>query len=265
MLAARAAWLNSEKDLGFIRLHEESFAQSPSISVDHAVMEHTDKAVVLPLDVGWNDIGSWDSLADMGDKDTAGNVCAGLAKESGQTILEDTRDTYIHSSRSLVATLGIDNLIIVETPDALLVSNRDRAEDVSKLVKKIKSKGGRKTEQHLRCHRPWGYFEQLGVAGRFQVKVLHVKPGAELSLQMHHHRSEHWVVVQGTAEVTIGSDSQLVRENESVYITATQWHQLKNPGKVPLEIIEVQIGSYLGEDDIIRSNDVYHRSANETK
>jgi mannose-1-phosphate guanylyltransferase/mannose-6-phosphate isomerase len=171
----------------------------------------------------------------------------------------------VHSERGLVATIGVEDLIIVDTPDALLVADKARAQDVGKIVATLKRTNRKEQEQHLRNYRPWGYFETLNIGPRFQVKLLHVKPGGKLSLQMHHHRSEHWIVVQGTAKVVIGESEQLVRENESVYIIATQWHRLENPGKVPLELIEVQIGTYLGEDDIIRTDDVYRRAPEETK
>ena len=171
----------------------------------------------------------------------------------------------MHSEKSIVATIGVDNLIIVDTPDALLVASRDRAQDVSKIVQKLKLTNRKEQEQHIRNLRPWGFFETLSLGPRFQVKLLHVNPGGKLSMQMHHHRSEHWIVVQGTAKVAIGDNEKLVRENESVYIFATQWHRLENPGKVPVEIIEVQIGTYLGEDDIERKDDIYHRAPEETK
>ncbi len=257
--AARGGLSNAVEDLGFLRLDREAFATSPSISIDYAVMEKTEAAAMLPIDVGWNDIGSWSSLWDVAPHDTDGNFV------NGDAILLDTRDSYVHSERSLVATIGIENLIIVDTPDALLVADKSRSQDVSKIVGKLKLSNRKEQEQHLRNYRPWGYFETLSISGRFQVKLLHVKPGAKLSMQMHHHRSEHWVVVQGTAKVVVGDTEQLVRENESVYIFATQWHRLENPGKVPLELIEVQLGTYLGEDDIVRTDDVYNRAAEETK
>jgi mannose-1-phosphate guanylyltransferase / mannose-6-phosphate isomerase len=265
LACARSALQRARPDLEFQRLEEESFTACPAISVDHAIMEKTSKAAVLPLDIGWSDVGSWSSLSDLGTPDKHGNVTAGNAAEPDQVVFEDTTNTYVYSTRSLVSTIGLDNMIIVETPDALLISNKDRAQDVSKIVQRLKSGNGHRHEQHLRNHRPWGFFEQLSVGERFQVKLLHVKPGARLSMQMHHHRSEHWIVVKGTAKVAIGDTEQLVRENESVYIFATQWHRLENPGKVPLELIEVQIGTYLGEDDIIRSDDIYHRAPDETK
>ncbi|MGE8944495.1 mannose-1-phosphate guanylyltransferase/mannose-6-phosphate isomerase [Leptospira interrogans] len=257
--AARGALDKATVDLGFLRLDREAFASSPSISIDYAVMEKTDKAAMIPVDIGWNDVGSWSSLWELAPHDAQGNYAG------AEAILEDTSGCYVHSDKSLVATLGVDNLVIVDTPDALLVADRSRAQDVSKIVGQLKASGRKEHEQHLRNYRPWGYFETLSIGPRFQVKLLHVNPGGTLSLQMHHHRSEHWVVVHGTAKVTVGDSETLVRENESVYIVATQWHRLENPGRVPLELIEVQIGSYLGEDDIIRSGDVYHRAADETR
>lgn len=249
----------AEDDLGFVRLNKDAFSQSPGISVDYAVMEKTGLAAMLPIDVGWNDVGSWQSLWDIAPHDQAGNYV------HGDAVMEDTSGSYIHSEKSLVATIGVKDLIIVDTPDALLVADKSRSQDVSKIVATLKRSNRKEQEQHLRNYRPWGYFETLNIAGRFQVKLLHVKPGGKLSMQMHHHRSEHWIVVQGTANVVIGDIEKLVRENESVYIFATQWHRLENPGKVPLELIEVQIGTYLGEDDIMRTDDVYHRAPEETK
>ncbi|WP_072385057.1 mannose-1-phosphate guanylyltransferase/mannose-6-phosphate isomerase [Hyphomicrobium sp. CS1BSMeth3] len=259
LAAARGALSKAREDLGFLRLDGNAFAAAPAISVDYAVMERTQKAAVLPIDVGWNDVGSWSSLWEIADQDDKGNYARGAA------IIEDSSGLYVHSDRSLVAAIGVKDLVIVDTPDALLVADKKRAQDVSKIVARLKSEGRREHEQHVRNYRPWGFFETLSIGPRFQVKLLHVKPGAKLSMQRHHHRSEHWVVVHGTAKVVIGDNEQLVRENESVYIVATQWHRLENPGKVPVEIIEVQIGSYLGEDDIERTDDIYHRAADETR
>ena len=257
--AARGGLTNAVEDLGFLRLDKPSFAAAPSISIDYAVMEKTELAAMLPIDVGWNDIGSWSSLWDVAPHDAAGNFV------NGDSLLIDTRNCYVHSERGLVSTIGVDNLVIVDTPDALLVADKSRAQDVSTIVKRLKLTNRKEQEQHLRNYRPWGFFETLSIGGRFQVKLLHVKPGGKLSMQMHHHRSEHWVVVQGTAKVVVGDIEKLVRENESVYIFSTQWHRLENPGKVDLELIEVQIGTYLGEDDIVRTDDVYNRAAEETK
>jgi len=257
--AARDALDAATEDLGFLRLEATAFAESPNISIDYAVMEKTKAAAMLPLDVGWSDVGSWSSLWEIAPRDERGNAV------EGDALLLDTKNCLVHSERSLVATIGLEDLIVVDTPDALLVADKARAQEVSGLVAKLKQSNRKEHEQHLRNYRPWGFFETLSIGGRFQVKLLHVKPGGKLSMQMHHHRSEHWVVVRGTARVTIGEDEKLVQENESVYITATHWHRLENPGKVPLELIEVQIGSYLGEDDIIRTEDVYHRAPDETK
>jgi mannose-1-phosphate guanylyltransferase / mannose-6-phosphate isomerase len=256
---ARNALADAHEDLGFLRLGREAFAKAPAISIDYAVMERTSSAAVLPIDIGWSDVGSWSSLWELSTRDADGNAVRGDA------MLQDTTGTYVHSERALVATLAVKDLVIVDTPDALLVADRARAQEVSGIVARLKQAGRKEQAQHLRSYRPWGYFETLSLEPRFQVKLLHVKPGGVLSMQMHHHRSEHWVVVHGTARVSIGGEEKLVRENESVYIVATQWHRLENPGKTPLEMIEVQIGSYLGEDDIVRSDDIYHRAPDETK
>ena len=257
--ACRTALTKAQEDLGFLRLDTAAFKTSPSISVDYAVMEKTELSAMLPIDVGWNDIGSWSSLWDVAPHDKNGNFV------KGDSVLVDTTNCYIHSEKGLVSAIGIENLVIVDTPDALLVADKSRAQEVSTIVSKLKLSNRKEQEQHLRNYRPWGFFETLSIGGRFQVKLLHVKPGGKLSMQMHHHRSEHWVVVQGTAKVVVGDIEKLVRENESVYIFSTQWHRLENPGKVPLELIEVQIGTYLGEDDIVRTDDVYNRAAEETK
>ena len=257
--AAKRAYAGAVSDLGFLRLDKAGFSTSPNISVDYAVMEKTASAAVLPLDVGWNDVGSWSSLWDIAPRDDKGNYI------HGEAVLEDTTDCYVHSDKSIVSAIGVKDLVIVDTPDALLVADKNRTQDVSAVVKRLKLLNRKEQEQHLRNYRPWGFFETLNIGPRFQVKLLHVKPGGKLSMQMHHHRSEHWIVVQGTAKVFIGDKEQLVRENESVYIFATQWHRLENPGKVPVEIIEVQIGSYLGEDDILRTDDIYNRAPEETK
>lgn len=259
LAAAKSALERAEEDLGFLRLQEAAFAESPSISLDYAVMEKTAAAAVLPLELGWSDVGSWSAMWELAPRDEQGNAIDG----DSFGLLQETQDCFIHSERPLVATLGLDNVVIVDTPDALLVADKARTEDVGDLVTQLKTRDRSEHAQHIRGHRPWGYFEPLSIGPRHQVKLLHVKPGAKSSLQMHHHRSEHWVVVKGTAKVTIGDVEKLISENESVYITATQWHRLENPGKVPLEIIEVQIGTYLGEDDIIRSDDLYRRPESE--
>lgn len=257
--AVRAAVADATEDLGFLRLGKSAFSRSPHVSIDNAVLEKTKAAVVLPIDFGWGDVSSWAALWENSPQDAAGNAV------EGDAVLLDTSRSMIHSDRSLVAAIGVDNLIIVDTPDALLVADKARAQDVSTLVARLTELKRKEQTQHLRNYRPWGYFETLSMGPRFQVKLLHVNPGGRLSMQMHHHRSEHWVVVCGTAKVTIGQCEKLIQENESVYITATQWHRLENPGKVALEMIEVQLGSYLGEDDIIRTDDIYHRASDETR
>jgi len=257
--AARQALESATRDLGFLRLDGPAFSEAPNISIDYAVMEKTARAAMVPLDAGWNDVGSWLSLWEVSAQDESGNSVQGDAH------LIDTTGSYIHSEKSLVSTIGVSDLIIVDTPDALLVADKRRSQDVAKVVQSLRALNRREQEQHVRNHRPWGYFETLSLGPRFQVKLLHVKPGGRLSTQMHHHRSEHWVVVRGTAQVTINHEQRLVPEGESVYVTATHWHRLENPGRVPVEIIEVQLGSYLGEDDIIRSDDIYHRAPEETK
>jgi mannose-1-phosphate guanylyltransferase/mannose-6-phosphate isomerase len=259
LAAAESALAGARDDLGFLRLDGEAFASAPGISIDYAVMERTSLAAVMPIDVGWSDVGSWSSVWELGDRDEEGNAVR------GQALLEATRNCYVFSDKSLVATVGVSDLVIVDTPDALLVADRAKAEDVGKVVARLKETGRKEHESQVRNYRPWGYFETLNVGARFQVKLLHVKPGGKLSMQMHHHRSEHWVVVHGTAKVTMGGEERLIYENQSVYIVATQWHRLENPGKTPLELIEVQIGSYLGEDDIVRSDDVYRRTPQETR
>jgi mannose-1-phosphate guanylyltransferase / mannose-6-phosphate isomerase len=224
-------------------------------------MEKTATAAMLPISVGWSDVGSWSSLWELAERDAGNNY---LGRPDG-VVLEDTRDCYIHSDTRLISAIGIDNLVIVDTPDALLVADKSRAQDVAKIVARLKSSGATQHQQHVRNTRPWGYFETLSLGARFQVKLLHVKPGGKLSMQMHHHRSEHWTVVSGTAKVVVGDTEKYVFENESIYISATEWHRLENPGKVGLDLIEVQTGSYFGEDDIVRRDDVYHRAADETK
>ncbi|MGF1649565.1 MAG: mannose-1-phosphate guanylyltransferase/mannose-6-phosphate isomerase [Hyphomicrobiaceae bacterium] len=257
--AAEQAYRKASRDGAFLRLDRAAFQECPDISIDYAVMERTERSVVMPIDIGWSDVGSWASLLEVSKTDASGNSI------NGDAMLVDTEGTYVHSDRGLVATLGVKDLVIVNTPDALLVADKSRSQDVGTIVGKLRQSGRREYEQHVRNLRPWGYFETLSIGNRFQVKKLHVRPGGKLSMQMHHHRSEHWIVVQGTAKVTIGDIERLVRENESVYIFATQWHRLENPGKVPLELVEVQIGTYLGEDDIVRSDDIYNRAPDETK
>ena len=218
------------------------------------------QVVVAPLDAGWSDVGSWSALWDIADKCEDGNSVLHAGKGEGETILKDTRNSLISTSDRLVSTLGVDDLVIVDTKDALLVAHRDRVQDVKKIVAQIKEQGGGQHEFHREVYRPWGRYDSIDNGERYQVKRITVKPGAKLSVQMHHHRAEHWIVVSGTASVTNGEKTFLVTENESTYIPIGQVHCLENPGKVDLEMIEVQSGSYLGEDDIVRFKDVYGRA-----
>ncbi|NOQ77306.1 MAG: mannose-1-phosphate guanylyltransferase/mannose-6-phosphate isomerase [Methylococcaceae bacterium] len=241
------------KDLDFIRLDSDAFKQCPSNSIDYAVMESTDKAVVVPLDAGWNDVGSWPSLWECAKQGEEGNVLL------GDVMTQDVHNSYVHSEHRLVSVLGLDNIVVVETADAVMVANKDSAHNVKEVVNQLIDKGRSEAESHKLCYRPWGYYDSIDHGERFQVKRITVNPGASLSLQMHHYRAEHWVVVTGTAEVTCEGSVTLLSENESTYIPVGKKHRLHNPGIVPLEIIEVQSGSYLGEDDIVRFDDNYHR------
>lgn len=255
MLAAcRRACDGAQRDLDFIRLDPDAFAESPSNSIDYAVMERTRDAVVVPLDAGWSDVGSWDALQEVGTPDEQGNVTIGDVLADGST------NCYIRSESRLVATVGLHNHVVVETPDAVLVADRDRVQDVKALVDKLKLEGRVECDYHRRVLRPWGAYEGIANADRFQVKRIVVKPGEKLSLQMHHHRAEHWVVVRGTARVYKGEESFLLSEDQSTYIPLGTVHRLENPGVIPLELIEVQTGAYLGEDDIVRFEDTYGRA-----
>ncbi len=251
---ARRALELSKRDMDFIRVDPDSFALSPEDSIDYAVMEKTDAAVVVPLDAGWSDVGSWSALWEINDQDCDGNVC------KGDVITENVTGSYIHSEGRLIAAIGVENHVIVETEDVVLVADKSRVQDVKKLVDKIKLLNREEHKFHRRLHRPWGTYEGIAASDRFQVKRIMVKPGARLSLQKHHHRAEHWVVVRGTAVVTRGSEELLLAEDQSTYIPLGVMHRLANPGVIPLEIIEVQTGSYLGEDDIVRFDDNYGRS-----
>jgi len=252
--AAKTSWEARATDLDFTRVGVESFQECPENSIDYAVMENTDKAVVIPLDSGWSDVGSWQSLWEVQEKDDHGNAL------TGDVIARDTENTMVNASSRLVACLGLKNIAIVETTDAVLVADIDKVHMVKDIVNFIESEGRSEHEFHREVHRPWGRFDSVDSGDRYQVKRITVKPGAKLSTQMHHHRAEHWVVVQGTAKVQRGEDSLMLTENQSVYIPLGEVHYLENPGKIPLEIIEIQTGSYLGEDDIIRFNDQYGRS-----
>ena len=253
LTACRQAALDNTYDLLFTRVHAEAFAACPSESIDYAVMEHTVDAVVVSLDAGWSDIGSWSALWEISDKDADGNAT------QGDTLAQDSRNTLIRAEHRLVATLGVDDLIIVETKDAVLVAHKDRVQEVKALVEKLKATGRQEPISHREVYRPWGVYDSIDHGYRYQVKHITVKPGAKLSLQMHHHRAEHWIVVCGTAKVTNGDKTYLVTENQSSYIPVGQVHTLENPGVIDLQLIEVQSGSYLGEDDIVRFEDRYGR------
>ena len=254
LAACRAALAGGSQDMHFTRVDEAAFAACPDDSVDYAVMEKTSDAVMVPLDAGWSDIGSWAALWDVSDKDEQGNVF------KGDVLNQRSNNTYVHADSRLVATVGLDDLVIVETKDAVLVAHKDHVQDVKKIVEQLKN--GSRTEHinHREVYRPWGVYDSVDNGHRYQVKRITVKPGAKLSVQMHHHRAEHWIVVSGTASVTNGEKTYLVCENESTYIPIGQIHALENPGVIPLELIEVQSGSYLGEDDIVRFEDKYGRT-----
>ncbi|MDR2625496.1 MAG: mannose-1-phosphate guanylyltransferase/mannose-6-phosphate isomerase, partial [Zoogloeaceae bacterium] len=260
--ACEAALKTARQDADFVRVDAEAFAASPSDSIDYAVMEKLAgnpaldiACAVLPLSAGWSDVGAWDALWDVMEKDAAGNAVR------GDVCLEGCHDSlfYSHGQR-LLAGVGLENVMVVETADAVLVANKSRTQDVKKIVARLKKEGRALTDTHRKVFRPWGWYDSIDAGERFQVKRIVVNPGAKLSLQIHHHRAEHWVVVKGTAEVTHGDKVMLLSENESTYIPLGHVHRLANPGKVPLELIEVQSGSYLGEDDIVRFEDNYGRN-----
>jgi mannose-1-phosphate guanylyltransferase/mannose-6-phosphate isomerase len=252
--AVEASVAESTDDLGFLRLDPESFARAPQKSIDYALMEKTDRAAVVEARFRWSDIGSWDAIFDVGTHDAAGNAV------QGPVITTDTANCVIHAEDRLTAVVGVDDLVVVSTSDAVLVIPRARAQEVRELVEKLKAAGRPEATGHRRVYRPWGYYESIDAGERFQVKRIVVREGGMLSLQKHQHRAEHWVVVRGTAEVTKGDEKRIVHENESVYIPIGSVHRLANPGRIPLELIEVQTGSYLGEDDIVRLDDIYKRS-----
>ncbi len=247
-------------DLDFLRLEREAFENCPNVAIDVAVMEKTKLGTVLPLNAGWSDVGSWGALWDTGEKDKNGNVFR------GRVINQDTKNSYIRSENRLVVTLGVEDLVVIETDDAVLVADRSKSQNVKNIVQKLEKDGSPEAKAHRKIYRPWGYYTGVVEDNRWQVKRIQVKPGASLSLQMHHHRAEHWVVVKGTALVEKDGDKQLVGENQSTYIPMGCKHRLSNPGRMPVELIEVQSGAYLGEDDIVRYEDCYgrigHLSAN---
>ena len=254
MLAgSRRAWEQAKRDSDFTRLDRDLFSAVASDSIDYAVMEKTQDAVVVPLDAGWNDVGSWTALRDVSPRDANGNA------HKGDVIAIDCRNTYAYGER-LMALVGLDDVVVVETDDAILVGKADRMQEVKDVVARLKAEKRSEAAWHRKVYRPWGAYDSIDHGERFQVKRITVKPGGTLSLQMHHHRAEHWIVVSGTAEVTRGDEVILLAENQSTYIPLGVTHRLRNPGKLPLELIEVQSGSYLGEDDIVRFEDTYGRS-----
>lgn len=256
--ATRAAWAGRHHDASFVRPDRAGFAAVPAESIDYAVMERcagSDIPMhVVPLAAGWNDLGAWDAVWQVLPQDAAGNASL------GDVLIEGCRNTLVHAESRLVATVGLDDMVVVETPDAVLVSTRARSQDVKRVVARLEADGRGEKNLHRKVHRPWGWYDSIDAGARFQVKRIMVKPGASLSLQMHHHRAEHWIVVKGTAEVTCGDKKLMLTENQSTYIPLGEVHRLANPGKVALEIIEVQSGSYLGEDDIVRFEDHYGRT-----
>ena len=253
--ACETAYNKMERDLDFIRVGGDAFCSSPSISIDYAVMEKTRNAVVVPLEAGWSDVGSWSALWEVSKKDDFGNACV------GDVLLHNTKNSHIYSESKLVSAVGVDNLVIVETDDAVLVSTKDDCQDVKEIVKQLEGQNRSHVKHHRKVYRPWGWYDSIDTGDRFQVKRILVKPLAKLSVQMHHHRAEHWVVVRGEAEVLNGDATMMLKENESTYIPVGVVHALRNPSETEvLEIIEVQSGSYLGEDDIVRFEDQYGRA-----
>jgi mannose-1-phosphate guanylyltransferase/mannose-1-phosphate guanylyltransferase/mannose-6-phosphate isomerase len=254
LAAVRAAMAARHADLDFIRLGAAAFEAAPDISIDYAIAEKTDKAVVVPANIGWSDVGSWSALAEIAAKDKDGN------SSQGDVLLVDAKNSYARSDGVITALLGVQDIVVVTTKDAVLVAHKDHTQDVKKIVEKLKKQGREEADSHTRMYRPWGFYESLIKGDRFQVKRIVVVPGGKLSLQKHFHRSEHWVVVAGVAQVTRDAEVKLVHENESIYLPLGAIHRMENPGKIPLTLIEVQSGPYLGEDDIVRFEDTYGRS-----
>jgi mannose-1-phosphate guanylyltransferase / mannose-6-phosphate isomerase len=245
--------IKAGRDLGFVTLDARAFGSAKAISIDYAVMEKTSRAAVVPVACGWSDVGSWHAVWELSDKDSQGNAA------QGTVVFEDSRNCNVATDKALVALEGVDDLVVVATQDAVLVSRQKDADGLKRLVTKLKTIAPQVTEEHLKAHRPWGSYQSIDMGERHQVKRIVVKPGGRLSLQKHHHRSEHWIVVRGAARVTVNELVKIVHENESIYIPIGATHRMENPGKIPLELIEVQTGSYLGEDDIIRIEDDYQR------
>lgn len=251
---AVASVATARADLDFMRLAPEEFAKARAMSVDYAVMEKTALAAVVPSDFAWSDVGSWAAIAEMAQQDAEGNAA------HGDAMFENSRNSYVYSPDILTSVVGLDNVVVITTRDAVLVADKSRSEDVKKLVARLNAAGRREAVEHLRHYRPWGHYEQIDRGTRYQVKRITVAPGGKLSLQSHFHRSEHWVVVSGTASVIVDDKTHLLSENQSIYIPLGAMHRLENPGQIPLDLIEVQSGSYLGEDDIVRYDDAYNRS-----
>jgi len=253
LAACRQALERAKHDLDFLRLDRDAFAAAENVSIDYAVMEHTRHAAVVPVEIGWSDVGTWDALWQIADKDDRGNVLI------GDIVAEDVRNSYLRAETGMIAALGIEDLVVVATSDAILVARRDRAADLKLLIARLERDSRVELTEHPLVHRPWGTYRSIHHGERVQVKHIMVKPGGKLSLQMHHHRAEHWVVVHGTAKVVRGNEELLLHEDESTYLPLGTLHRLENPGKIPLHLIEVQSGSYLGEDDIVRFEDTYGR------
>jgi mannose-1-phosphate guanylyltransferase / mannose-6-phosphate isomerase len=251
--ATAAAAAAAKKDLGFVVLDHESFAKAPKTSIDYAVMERTDRAVVLTADVGWSDVGEWSAVWRLSPRDVDGNSLRGRA------VVIDSSNVLVRSEEQLTAVIGLQDVVVVATGDAVLVADRSQTAKVKKLVESLKAQGHAEATEHRRNYRPWGYYQSIDRGSRYQVKRILVRPGGRLSLQKHYHRAEHWVVVRGTAEVTLNAKVQHVHENESIYLPIGSIHRVANPGKIDLELIEVQTGSYLGEDDIVRIEDDFNR------
>ena len=254
LLACEESMQESMHDMDFVRVNIDAFRRCPDDSIDYAVMEKTDSSMVIPMDAGWSDVGSWSALWDVSEKDENNNVI------KGDVISVNSANNYLHSDNKLIAVVGIENLVVVETKDAILVAHKEQVQNVKTVVNHLKALGRTEHKIHREVYRPWGKYDSLDVGNRDQVKRITVKPGAKLSIQMHHHRAEHWIIVSGTAKVTNGEQTILLTENESTYIPIGQVHALENPGVLPLELIEVQSGSYLGEDDIVRFEDRYGRA-----
>ncbi len=254
LAACRKSLDLAQTDLDFIRLDSDSFAQCPSDSIDYAVMEKTSNAVAIPLDAGWNDVGSWSSLWEVSEKDENGN------RLHGDVLVHDTKNSLLHSESRLVSAVGVENIVVVETDDAIMVASKDRVQDVKEISEKLKKQGRTEYQAHRKVYRPWGWYDSIDMGPRHQAKRIAVNPGAKLSLQMHYHRAEHWIVIKGTAKITLDDREIILSEDQSTYIPLGTKHRLENIGKIPLEIIEVQTGSYLGEDDIVRFSDDYGRN-----